>query len=69
LHRNLVPRYPPADLFGIKGRSWLTAQQLPPDERAAADALLRQLDFHAHELALIDADLGRVAGQRPTAAR
>ena len=69
LHRNLVPRCPAADLFGIKGRSWLTAQQLPPDERAAADALLRQLDFHASELALIDADLGRVALARPEVLR
>src|SRR5881227_3080766 len=51
LHRNLVPRCPAADLFGLKGRRWLAAQDLPPDERAAATALLRQLDFHAQELA------------------
>jgi transposase len=69
LHRNLVPRCPAADLFGIKGRAWLAAQQLPPDERAAADALLRQLDFHAQELALIDADLGQVALARPEVLR
>src|SRR3954453_10433902 len=35
LHRNLVPRCPAADLFGIKGRAWLAAQPLPPDERQA----------------------------------
>ncbi len=29
LHRNLVPRCPAADLFGIKGRNWLAAQDLP----------------------------------------
>jgi transposase len=61
LHRNLVPRCPAADLFGIKGRVWLAEQDLPADERAAAAALLRQLDFHAEELRLIDTDLGRVA--------
>jgi transposase len=61
LARNLVPRCPAADLFGIKGRAWLAAQDLPADERAAATALLRQLDFHARELALIDADLAHVA--------
>jgi transposase len=61
LHRNLIPRCPAADLFGIKGRKWLSEQQLPPDEQAAAAALLRQLDFHAEELRLIDQDLGRVA--------
>jgi transposase len=61
LHRNLVPRCPAADLFGIKGRTWLAEQQLPADEQAAAAALLRQLDFHAEELRLIDRDLGQVA--------
>jgi len=45
LHRNLVPRCPAADLFGIKGRRWLAEQDLPADEQAAATALLRQLDF------------------------
>src|SRR5829696_6933353 len=52
LHRNLVPRCPAADLFGHKGRRWLAQQDLPPDELAAATALLRQLDFHAEELRL-----------------
>jgi transposase len=61
LHRNLVVRCPAADLFGIKGRAWLAEQDLPPDEEAAAAALLRQLDFHADELALIDKDLALVA--------
>jgi hypothetical protein len=55
------PRCPAADLFGIKGRAWLGGQDLPADERAAAAALLRQLDFRARELALIDAGLARVA--------
>jgi transposase len=61
LHRNLVVRCPAADLFGIKGRVWLAEQELPADERAAAAALLRQLDFHADELALIDKELAQVA--------
>jgi transposase len=69
LARNLVPRCPAADLFGIKGRTWLAAQELPPDEQAAAAALLRQLDFHAEELALIDADLGQAALGRPEVLR
>ena len=54
LHRNLIPRCPAADLFGHKGRAWLGEQDLPPDELAATTALLRQLDFHAEELRLID---------------
>jgi transposase len=61
LHRNLVPRPPVADLFGIKGRCWLANQPLPPDEELAVEALLRQLDFHARELRIIDASLGHAA--------
>ncbi len=61
LHRNLVPRPPVADLFGIKGRCWLANQPLPPDEKLAVEALLRQLDFHGQELRIIDAALGRIA--------
>jgi transposase len=61
LHRNLIPRCPAADLFGLKGRRWLAEQELPADERRAADALLRQLDFHAQELGLIDAELASIA--------
>lgn len=64
LHRNLIPRCPAADLFGIKGRCWLSGQPLPPDEALAVDALLRRLDFHAQELRIIDAELGRVALSR-----
>jgi transposase len=64
LHANLVPRCPAADLFGIKGRAWLAEQDLPADEHAAVSALLRQLDFHAEELRLIDRDLGQVALDR-----
>ncbi len=50
-----------ADLFGHKGRRWLAEQTLPADEGQAVGALLRQLDFHAQELAIIDAELGRIA--------
>jgi len=61
LHRNLIARCPAADLFGIKGRCWLANQPLPPDEQLAVEALTGQLDFHAQELRIIDAALGRVA--------
>ena len=54
-----MPRCPAADLFGHKGRAWLAEQPLPPDEHRAVGALLRQLDFHAEELRVIDAELGR----------
>jgi len=69
LHRNLIPRCPAADLFGIKGRGWLAGRSLPADERLAVDALLRQLDFHAQELRIIDAALGRVGLGSPEVKR
>ncbi len=69
LHRNLIPRCPAADLFGHKGRAWLAEQDLPPDEQAAAVALLRQLDFHTEELRLLDTDLGQVGLGRPEVLR
>ena len=64
LHRNLIPRCSAADLFGHKGRAWLGEQDLPPDERQAVHALLRQLDFYGEELRLVDAELGRVGLER-----
>ena len=64
LQRNLIPRCPAADLFGVKGRCWLADQHLPPDEELAVEALLRQLDFHGQELRIIDAALGRIALER-----
>src|SRR5213083_751011 len=46
LARNLAPTPPVSDLFGRTGRHWLSGQDLPADERATVQALLRQLDFH-----------------------
>jgi transposase len=65
----VIPRCPATDLFGHKGRAWLAEQDLPPDEQAAAIALLRQLDFHAQELQLIDTDLGQAGLGRPEVLR
>jgi transposase len=57
LARNLVPTPPVSDLFGRTGRHWLSRQELPADERATVAALLRQLDFHGEELAIVDKEL------------
>jgi hypothetical protein len=54
LARNLAPTPPVSDLFGKTGRHWLSIQPLPTDERSSVHALLRQLDFHGAELALVD---------------
>jgi transposase len=69
LTRNLVPTPPVSDLFGTTGRHWLSRQDLPADERAAVQALLRQLDFHAGELALVDRELALEALPDPVVAR
>src|SRR4029077_19121981 len=69
LARNLAPTPPVSDLFGKTGRHWLSRQELPVDERATVSALLRQLDFHAGELAIVDKELARQAPADPMVAR
>lgn len=57
LARNLAPTPPVSDLFGKTGRHWLSRQALPDEERSTVAALLRQLDFHGDELAVVDREL------------
>ena len=38
-------RPPASDLFGVKGRRWLSEQQLPTVERETVDAAVRQVEF------------------------
>jgi transposase len=69
LARNLLPRCPFSDLFGIKGRRWLADQALPADERRAVRSLLRQLDFAGEELKMVDGELAQVCLDEPNARR
>jgi transposase len=69
LARNLAPTPPVSDLFGRTGRHWLSRQALPADEQATVAALLRQLDFHGHELAIVDKELALEALADPMVAR
>jgi transposase len=69
LARNLAPTPPVSDLFGTAGRHWLSVQPLPADERSAVQALLRQLDFHGAELAVVDRELAAEAVTDPVVAR
>ncbi|WP_190194778.1 IS110 family transposase [Streptomyces minutiscleroticus] len=59
LHRNLMPRPPVSELFGTRGRAWLARQELPTDEHRSVAALLRQLDFHGEELALVEREVAQ----------
>ncbi len=61
LHRNLLPRCPMSDLFGLGGREWLAAQVMPADERDTVDSLARSLDQAAEELATLDHALAQTA--------
>jgi transposase len=59
--RNLGGRAPARDTFGKKGRAWLATLDLPADDRAMVDSILREADFLTHELAHIDREIARYA--------
>lgn len=61
LHRNLKPRPPMSDPFGVTGRAWLTRQELPVDEQDTINAALRQIDFLNEEIQTLEAELARIA--------
>jgi len=50
LMRQLVGRPPFADLFGVKGREWLSELQLPPEESETVSAAMRQIEFFDSEI-------------------
>jgi transposase len=65
LIRNLKQRAPAADLFGVAGRCWLAAQELPADEREMVEACLRGIDFLDREVAAIDRALAALVLATP----
>ena len=65
LIRRLKGRPPVTDLFGVTGRAWLSDQQLPADERETIDGCLRQVDFLASEIAVLDTSIARTAIDDP----
>jgi transposase len=54
LMRCLKDRPPASDLFGVKGRRWLAAQELPLCERETVESALRQVNFLGAELAEVE---------------
>jgi transposase len=54
LLRNLKGKPPVSDLFGVRGRRWLAAQDFPVDEQETIAACLRQIEFLDRELALVE---------------
>ncbi len=69
LHAHLVPPCPHADLLGPKGRAWLLAQALPPDEQDAVARHLREHDRLSEDLRVIERELARDALADPDVKR
>ena len=61
LQRRLQDKPPCSDLFGVKGRQWLAALELPIEERESVDAGLRQIAFMDAEIAAVDQLVARQA--------
>jgi transposase len=61
LHAHLMPQCPHAELFGIRGRAWLLAQPLPPDEQDAVERHLREYDRLGEDLKVVERELARDA--------
>jgi transposase len=61
LIRNLGGRGPAREILSKQGRSWLTALELPADERATVLSCLREADFLTRELAQVDREIARYA--------
>jgi transposase len=61
LARNLKGRPPMSDVFGVRGREWLEALELPADERETVTGCLRQVDFLDREVAEAERVLARSA--------
>lgn len=54
LMRQLISKPKVSDLFGLEGRRWLEALELPVEERETLDSALRQIDFLDAEVAEAD---------------
>jgi transposase len=54
LQRRLVERPPISDLFGVKGRRWLTDVELPVEERESVDAGIRHIVFLDAEIKAVE---------------
>ena len=54
LMRQLVGRPPVADLFGVKGRRWLSELQLAPEESETVSAAMRQIEFFEKEITEVE---------------
>jgi transposase len=61
LHAHLVPRCPHQDIFGAKGRAWVLAQEVPPDEQAAITRHIEEYDRQTAAQRTVEEDIARAA--------
>jgi transposase len=61
LMRQLVGRPPVSDLFGVKGRLWLAALQLPLEESETVSAAIRQIEFLDSEISEVERVIAQAA--------
>jgi transposase len=59
LMRQLVGRAPFADLFGVKGRKWLTELELPVEECETVEACMRHIEFLDSEIEAVERKIAK----------
>jgi transposase len=69
LMRRLMGRPPVSDLFGVKGREWLSELELPLEEAETLESALRQVEFLDEEIARVERLIARDALQSTEARR
>ena len=69
LSRCLLGCSPVTDLFGVSGRAWLAAQELPETEAETVTGCMQQIDFLGSEIEKIDRKLCEwaISSARPVA--
>jgi len=59
--RRLQGKPPVSDLFGVKGRRWLSELELPVEESETVDSALRHVEFLDTEIAAVERLIARAA--------
>jgi transposase len=61
LMRRLKGKPPVSDVFGVKGREWLRALELPVEEAETLEACMRHIEFLDAEVAEVERQIAREA--------